>query len=259
MKYLLRNLNKMKRKVRHAKRVYVMVDYDGTVTPIVKYPRLAKMPVESRKLLRSLAFRDGCIVAIVSGRSLRNLKSMVRIRQAYYIGNHGLQISGPGVSFTHIRAKLISHSLPGLFRELQEKLHGVRGLLIEQKGMTISVHYRNVEASNVPRLRDIVQEASRTRKELRVTHGKKVIEFRPRVHWGKGSAVAWLMNYLGPGFPMYFGDDQTDEDAFSTLKGGMTVLVSELKKRSQAKFYVKNVNEVQFVLRILLNSLSRLP
>jgi trehalose-phosphatase len=255
MKYLLRSLEKMKSEVTRAKRVYVMVDYDGTITPIVKYPRLAKMPVNTRELLRSLALCDRCIVAIVSGRSLRDLMSLVRIRQAYYMGNHGLQIVGPGLSFTHSSARRLSHHLPGLVGELKEKLKGIRGMLIEKKGMTVSVHYRNVATSRVPGILRIAREAVRNRKDLQITYGKRVIEFRPRVAWNKGSAIAWLMKRLGPGLPLYFGDDLTDEDAFSVLRGRMTVLVSETKKLSKAKYYVKSVSEVHYVLGFLLESL----
>jgi trehalose 6-phosphate phosphatase len=260
MKYLIHSLEKMKSKAARAKTVYVMVDYDGTITPIVKYPSLAKMPADTRELLRSLALIDGCVVAVVSGRSLRDLMSLVRIRQAYYIGNHGLQISGPGLNFTHSTARRLSHGLPGLALELKEKLGGIRGLLIEEKGMTISVHYRNVSVSSVPRVLRIVSEAVRERKGFQLTRGKKVIEFRPRVDWNKGSATSWFMRRFGPGFPLYFGDDVTDEDAFATIRGGMTVLVSETKRSSRARYYVKSVHEVQYVLAFLLKSLrSRGP
>jgi trehalose-phosphatase len=256
MKYLLRNLDEMKRNVHHAQRIYVMVDYDGTITPIAKFPRLAKIPADSRRLLRSLASHSRCVVAIVSGRSLENIRRMVSIPRAYYLGNHGLQIAGPRVSFTHSKAMRVSHELPGLSQELDVRLRGMHGLLIEQKGLTISVHYRNVAKTKVPRILQIGQEVAQAHKELQITHGKKVIEFRPRVRWGKGSAARWIMKQLGPGFPMYFGDDLTDEDAFSSLKAGMTVLVSESKRRSRARYYVKNVGEVQSVLRALLNTLN---
>jgi trehalose-phosphatase len=233
-----------------------MVDYDGTITPIVKYPRLAKMPNESRRPLRSLTACRKCVVAIVSGRNLKELRNVVRIPQAYYMGNHGLQIVGPGLSFVHSKARQISRTLPRLYRQLNERLRAVGGVLIEQKGMTISVHYRNVAASNVPRVLRIVREAAQARKELWITYGKRVVEIRPRVRWGKGFAVSWLMARLGTGFPLYFGDDLTDEDAFSALKGGISVLVSETKRHSRAKYYVKNVLEVQYALRFLLTSLS---
>jgi trehalose 6-phosphate phosphatase len=259
MKCLIRDLWKMEYEVSRAKRIYVMLDYDGTITPIVKYPKLAKMSAKTRTLLRSIALCDKSIVAIVSGRNLRNLKSLVRIPEAYYMGNHGLQIAGPGINFTHSRARRLSHSLPVLVMELKEKLNGIRGLLIEHKGITVSVHYRNVAPSRVPRILRVTREAVRNRKELQITRGKKVIEFRPRVPWNKGSAISWFIRRLGPGLPLYFGDDLTDEDAFSAIRGGLTVLVSEAKRVSRARYYLKSVREVHYVLAFLLKCLRSRP
>jgi trehalose 6-phosphate phosphatase len=84
--------------------------------------------------------------------------------------------------------------------------------------------------------------------------GKNVIEFLPRVHWGKGQAVLWISRRLAPtpraGRPvvLYAGDDATDEAAFAALKGrGITVRVGA--ERGGADYAVKNVGSIHALLR----------
>ena len=96
-------------------------------------------------------------------------------------------------------------------------------------------------------------------KTIVVTRGKRVLEVRPNVVWDKGSAVKWLLDYLSKNlleepYPIYMGDDETDEDAFRALKGrGLTVLVSYQERESEAAYFTRNVEEVYQFLRLFVN------
>jgi trehalose 6-phosphate phosphatase len=257
MRYLFANLREVEEKVRQSDRVYLMLDYDGTITPIARYPRLAKLPNSNRRILRLLAAQPRCFVAIISGRRSIDVKHLVGLRGIYYIGNHGLEISGPKVTFVHSKAVALGPTLLRLSRVLESRLKGFSGVLVENKGLSISVHYRMLQPTYVPALLQIVRTTAQSSRALKVGFGKKVVEIRPLVHWNKGTAAEWLISSLGEGLPVYAGDDQTDEDAFLSLKRGVTILVSDTWKRSRAKYYVRGATEVRLFLRVMLNTLSR--
>jgi trehalose 6-phosphate phosphatase len=233
-----------------------MVDYDGTITPIVRHPKLATLADETRELLRSLANQQLCVLAVISGRRLSDIKKHVGIANAYYVGNHGLEIRGPGIDFVHPKAKALSTILPSIRRELRNTSGSIEGVFIENKGLSLSVHYRAAKAIYLPRLKQSVRRAVEGYNALKVSYGKKIIEIRPRLQWNKGTAGKWLIKSLGEGLPVYAGDDYTDEDAFYDLKRGVTILVSKTLRRSGAKYYVRNVGELTRFLGVLLHDLS---
>jgi trehalose 6-phosphate phosphatase len=256
LKYLFRNIGKIRARIRTAHRVYVMVDYDGTITPIVRHPKLATLADETRELLRSLTNEQRCVLAVISGRRLIDIKKHVGIAKAYYVGNHGLEIRGPGIDFVHPKAKALSTILPPIRSELMNTIGSIEGVFIENKGLSLSIHYRAAKAIYLPRLKQSVKRAVADYDALKASYGKKIIEIRPRLRWNKGTAGKWLIKSLGKGLPVYAGDDYTDEDAFYDLKRGVTILVSKTLCRSDAKYYVRNVGELTRFLSILLHELS---
>ena len=102
MKYLFRNMHEVV--ALRAEWIYVMVDYDGTLTPIVKHPRLVTLTNNTREVSYSLVTQPNCVLAIVSGRSQEEVKRLVGIEGAYYLGNHGFEVSGPALNFIHPKA-----------------------------------------------------------------------------------------------------------------------------------------------------------
>lgn len=236
----------------------LLLDYDGTLTPIVARPELAILSPEMRELLKRVSGRF--TLGIVSGRPLDDVKGLVGLDGIYYAGNHGFEISGPGVELVKPEAKRIRPVLIKLCEELREKLSNIKGAIVEDKGATASVHYRLVTEKEFERLKNIFEEAVRPHKNsgvVRITHGKKVFEIRPNVDWDKGKTVLWLSGVLDPKgerTQLYIGDDRTDEDAFSALREkGVTILVSEKPIKSNAKYFVKNVDEVKRFFERLIN------
>jgi alpha,alpha-trehalase len=235
----------------------LLFDYDGTLTPIVERPELAVLHPGMRKLLRSLVKHYK--VAIISGRSLADIKKMVGPAGIYYAGNHGFEISGPKTRLALPQAKCARPTIHKICRELKSMSRGIEGVIIEDKGVTASVHYRLVARSKIKILKETFNEVVKPYVRsggVRVTVGKKVFEIRPNVEWDKGRAVLWIINVADPKkklIPLYFGDDQTDEDAFLALKDkGVTVLVSKKQKKSHAKFFLRDVGEVKMFLEKLV-------
>ena len=73
----------------------LLLDYDGTLSPIAPHPDLATIPPETKKILERLANMSDVFIAIISGRSVNNVKEMVGIEGITYAGNHGLEIIHP--------------------------------------------------------------------------------------------------------------------------------------------------------------------
>ncbi|MCU0641358.1 MAG: trehalose-phosphatase [Candidatus Margulisbacteria bacterium] len=206
----------------------LFLDYDGTLTPIVDHPDRARLGAVRKRFLRTLAQRPVVKIAIVSGRSLASVRKQVGLPGLIYIGNHGLEIMLGKRRVVVPAARRFAKTV----RELKTVLHRglpFPGVLIEDKGYTISVHYRKVHRRHLKSFRQAFFRAiAPWRKRIRVTAGKKVLELRPPGLWGKGRAVKWLLRQpqLRGYQPVYIGDDRTDEDAFRALRQrGLTLRV----------------------------------
>lgn len=241
----------------------VLSDYDGTLTPIAATPRQAVLSSDTRALLRRLSRVPGICVGVVSGRSLHEVKQCVGLPTLLYAGNHGLELQGPGVSFVHPKAKAARASLRGLAVRLQRALRDVvPGAWVEWKGLTFSVHWRAVRRSAQPLFYALVArelQESRQRGRIRVTHGKRVVEVRPPVEWGKGEAVEWLWRRLpvprqAPRpWVIYLGDDHTDEGAFRMTNrlGGISIVVGSPRHQTAATYGLRSPRHVHRWLTML--------
>ncbi|NQU18108.1 MAG: trehalose-phosphatase [Candidatus Saganbacteria bacterium] len=250
------------------KKIFVFLDYDGTLTPIVKKPQLAKLSAARKKILKRVAKDKNVQMAIVSGRGIKNVKSFVGLSGIHYVGNHGFQID----KWVHPKARSAKESIAKIIRDIKQKLKKVKGIIYEDKIYTASIHYRLVPTimhgkemtSDLDRLFACFNEIVRpyvARKKLMVTYGKKVLEIRPQVEWNKGEAVLMLLKKaggVGKYFPVYIGDDTTDEDAFKAIgRSGLTIFVGDSKKTS-ADYFLSKVDDVyQFLNGLSAESIER--
>ncbi len=263
MQYLFAALAELAARFRQAGHILILCDYDGTLTPIVETPAMAHLPDNMRRILTELTGRARFTVGIISGRELADLTQRVAIGGIIYAGNHGLEITGPGLSFVHPRATRERPFLGFLYRVLAKALGSVRGVLVENKGLTLSVHYRQVEPENTAKVKAIFESslsAAGPPGKFRTTWGKKVLEVRPEVDWHKGRAVEFLINAHARGgrrrglLTVYIGDDRTDEDAFDFVSrhGGVSVLVGPPRQPSRADYFVESQEEVRKFLEFIL-------
>src|SRR6202790_1774638 len=202
--------------------------FDGTLAPIDVNPGVAAMPPGSRRALRTLEAGHRSSVAIISGRALPDLRERVRMEEIIYAGNHGLEITGPGLHFVEPHAARRVEALEELARHLQVRLRHIPGIDVEGKVLTASIHFRRASASSLAEVYQIVQDAvSPVVSLFQVTQGLKAFEIRPRVNWHKGLAGRWIQEALGwrDSLSIYMGDDVSDEDAFAALKEGVAIRV----------------------------------
>lgn len=262
MKPIWASWSSLKRQIASAERLFVFLDYDGTLAPIAEHPSKARLSARTRRLLKEFTHQPGICVALVSGRSLRDLKQMVRLPGLLYIGNHGFELQGPKLRYVHPVAQATRPLLRKITQLLKKTCQSVPGAWVEHKGFTLSVHYRSVTPDQLLLVKNRFFEAMGPYLEMqqvRVTEGKRVFEVHPLTRWTKGTAIHWLLARRMASadnkkiLPIYIGDDQTDEDAFEALKSqGVTVMVGPSSLVSQAEYTVNSSQEVQeFLQRIL--------
>ncbi len=236
---------------RRTGRLVLLLDFDGTLAPIVERPELAGMPEATRRALERLMAMPGVEVAVVSGRGLADVRERAAIPDIAYAGNHGMEIHGPGVDRIHPEAAAARPQLEEARRSIEHAIGGVPGAWVEDKLLTLSVHYRQAPRNRVPEVEQAVRDAAEGEPLLKVVPGKEVLEVRPRVDWHKGKAVLFLLDQMRPpaGAPvLYLGDDTTDEDAFAALResglGEGVRVIEDPSAESAAAAYVRTPQEV---------------
>jgi len=257
---ILSDYRAFEEKIKH-KQPVIFLDYDGTLTPIVKQPEDAVLYDEMKEALKACASKY--MVAIVSGRDMDDVKKMVGIEELYYAGSHGFRISGPDERYhEHDKTKEILPKLDQIEKKLNNNLTDVEGIKIERKRYAIAIHYRNVDGKDVSTIKDTVETLVRKSDGLKVGKGKKIVEITPNVDWHKGKAISWMLNMpelknKANVIPIYVGDDITDEDALREIENnGIGILVGfhDDVENTKAMYGLKNVYQVQ----LFLNKLAQL-
>lgn len=208
-------------------RLFIFVDFDGTLSPVVDVPSKAALDPGAGQALRRLVGHRKVSLAVISGRSIDDVASRVGL-PVTYAGDHGLEIHAPDFEFTVPEADVLRSKLPDLCNQLRERLRGTPGALVEAKRLTASVHFRQVPEERVPALLRAIEEVL-SGSGFEVRQGKCVFDLRPRIRWTKGDAVAWLL-HRHDGVPeqaICIGDDETDEDMFRQNSGALNIRVVE--------------------------------
>jgi trehalose 6-phosphate phosphatase len=195
--------------------VAVLTDIDGTLAPIMPTPDMSEVSDEIKDLLGRLSARF-LLVAGISGRKTEDAFGLIGLEDVVYFGNHGFEILRDG------EVEVIPEALPYLkkvqeLERLARKELAPLGAFIEEKGITASIHYRNVPREVGERCVEFVEREGE-RLGLRITVGRGVVEARPPIRADKGTAVRTLVEEYSPERAMFIGDDTTDLDAFRELE-----------------------------------------
>jgi trehalose 6-phosphate phosphatase len=184
-------------------RAAILLDFDGTLAPIVSHPQDAGPTPGAREVLEALVRRYR-LVAIISGRPVADLERFIGVDGVRYEGLYGLPATAP-------TAQPVRH-------HVDEAAGAVPGAWVEPKGLTVAVHYRGSE--DPARAREVLAEqlgalAGRHRYDL--LEGKMVFELAPAGESRKGGAVERLIAETGATAALYAGDDLPDLEAFAAL------------------------------------------
>ncbi|KAM3736603.1 hypothetical protein ACB098_10G176400 [Castanea mollissima] len=248
----------------HEKQMIVLLDYNGTLSPIVNNPNQALMSTEMHSAVREIS--EHFPTAIISGRSRNKVFQFVRLNNIYYARSHGMDISNPSVSLNYgnhehqtrtidekgndmVNFCPVRDFLP-IIQTIKDKLEkiakDIKGASVEDSKFCLSVHFRCVNEENVGKLKEMVESTMEFYNDFRISEGKKVMEICPIINWDKGHSSNVL--------PIYIGDDKTDEDAFKMIKSigrGFPVAVSTSPKETEALYSLRDPTEVMSFLILL--------
>lgn len=234
----------------------LLLDYDGTLVEIAPRPELAQPPPELLEILERLVVRPGYAVFVVSGRPLKELQELLPGPGLNYIGSHGGEGQICGEPWVLKAENGPTRELEELQRELACHLSGRVGWWLETKSWGFALHYRQAdpeqETQIMAALTPWMDQVSR-QGCYQVLRGKKVVEILPQ-GISKGAAIQAIlaMHCFSGFFPIYFGDDHTDESAFQILKGrGLSVKVGEKGPATAAGHFLAHPPEVrQFLSKL---------
>ncbi len=223
-------------------------DVDGTIAPLAARPQLASVDPGVLRVLHHLRSLPGTHVAIVSGRGLSDVLTLVGDYEGWdYIASHGAEHRGhiiiapnPAVPPEVLdQYEALIAALPG------PKLEGVH---VEIKPVGVAVHYRN--APDPAAVASAMREFAQGFPLLQFREGHMVSEWQYCTA-DKGSALAALRSRLGATQVMFVGDDRTDEDAFAVL-ASTDVSVKVGADETRARYRVRDVNGVRALFETLL-------
>ena len=217
-------------------------DFDGTLAPIVDHPALAGMRERTHGLLNRLTSLYPCI--ILSGRARADLLNrLATVTPQGVIGNHGAEADAPVSGTSRLRVQEWKAAL-------EMEIGAVPGVWIEDKGLSLAIHYRQSTEKASARAR--ILRAARALKDVRILGGKQVINLVQQGAPNKAMALAAERDRLGCRWVLFVGDDENDEDAFA-LKGNIVPVRVGRKKRSHARYFLRSQLEIDKLLEILVD------
>jgi trehalose-phosphatase len=205
----------------------IATDFDGTLCPIAESPSAVRVPCVIAELLDDLRGSGRAEVAVISGRSLPDLETHAPVN-AILAGNNGLEIRGPGFDFQHPVAVQRRAQIQQAREHICEAIARWPGAWIEDKGLTITAHFRAVD----PRYQSAVVSAVRRSiasfgLTVGARAGKKCLEVHPRCGWNKGDALEVIKSRFADrdAVVLCAGDDRMDETMFRVNLDGVNIRV----------------------------------
>jgi trehalose 6-phosphate phosphatase len=222
----------------------VGLDFDGTLAPIMLDPQSVTLKDSTRHLVAAVAALYP--TAVISGRARKDVAARLRGLPLYeIIGNHGLE---PALG--HNRASNDRSRVAHWLRRLHGDLDDHPGIEIEDKGLSLAVHYRRSRAKR--RAQVAIAASVAQLGPLRVLGGKQVVNLLPKGAPDKGQALLAVVKRAGCDKAIYVGDDDTDEDVFALDDPGQLLTIRVGRNfQSQASYYLRHRGEVEILLRTL--------
>jgi trehalose-phosphatase len=258
MKYIFDYKTQIARKLR-SNILALFFDFDLTLSPLAKNPNSAFLPKDTKEKLKEIV--SHIPVVIISGRKLSDIKKRVNIKNILYVGNHGLEHNlNKKYEFMSLSVDT-KKALLKAKKELIKKCEAYPEIIFEDKKYVFALGYRFVKKNKIKRLESIFRKIQKDIKRdglLETRLDKKTFELLPKIKVNKGTACLLALKIIQNKLdrkvmPIYVGDGQTDEDAFSILrKSGITIRVGKNNK-SSAKWHLRNQSEMNSFLDWLLS------
>jgi trehalose-phosphatase len=192
-------------------------------------------------------------IFLLSGRRRRDVENRVGVAGITYLGLHGWEGRKAGEPRPIMRSLLRSAK-----RQLQDRLAGLQGVWIEEKGPILTIHVRGASPRTAGKAGSFVRQVMASfEPHLRILPGNHIWEVIPPELPGKGAAARMLLREMpAETLPFYLGDDTTDESAFTALPEGITVCVGD-RQPTKARFRLRGPREVYRFLQRLERELPK--
>jgi trehalose 6-phosphate phosphatase len=252
--HLLKLWDRVVSRIRAGARVVVFLDFDGTLVDIAPRPDKVHLKPKARNILQRLARHPRVTVVVVSGRRRAELLQHIGVRGIRYFGLYGWERSAKCALPPRVR-----QALRRARTELARHLRAYPSIWIENKRSTFSIHLLDALPDLQPRvrreLRALLKPFFRT---LRIVENLRDVEVLPRSMPGKGIAVRQFLAQpaFRRSFPIYFGDDLSDESGFVAVRRGLSVLVGR-RSPTRARYSVHTPAEVATALAKLEAAVTR--
>jgi trehalose-phosphatase len=236
-----------------------MLDYDGTLAPF-REDRMQALPwpgITGR--LDRISELPSVHLSLVTGRSARELAALLPVKRPIEIwGSHGREHLTTGGVYTSAMLPPVQQSaIAQLEHELQQAGYGAQA---ERKPASIAVHWRGLDAEDANKVEQIAFRVYRTAGERA---GLSLLAFDGGLEMrsdsiNKGHAALHMLTQCPTAAAAYLGDDTTDEDAFSVLRGrGITLLVRPEPRPSQAEYWIRPPDDLLAFLDAWIRAAER--
>ncbi len=243
-------------------RLVLFLDFDGTLVPIATRPENVGVNKTVRRGLDWLARRIPIVV--VSGRSVVDLRRIIGLRHLHYIGLHGFSYGEPGKPPFWLAARPSRRIVRQWKQVLEDVAGNIDGAWVEDKGISVALHDRQVAAQDRRHLRRQTIKVLREwlcGERIRLLGGKHVMEVLPAIHCDKGTAVSWLLHehWARSRIPVYLGDDVTDIPALELVgRSGVAIQIGSIPHAPRTCLRLANSHAVEDLLHDLANRLTHL-
>lgn len=235
--------------------VWLFSDYDGTLAEFVPNPDVVVPRQEVVDLVSSLTKNPHCKVAIISGRRLSHTHALLPIPGLILAGTYGVELETPDGEIHHPEGyNRLRPALDRIKTYWEGAIAGKNGFYLEDKGFAIALHAKFATDTDA---QIVLSSAEKWAKEdgkpdnLMILDGHRFLEVAPRSA-DKGKTVRHILESypIKRALPIYLGDDDKDESGFEAVNeaGGMSILVAEEPRETQAHYRLENPRQVRFWL-----------
>jgi trehalose-phosphatase len=249
-------------KIRKADKLRLFLNYDGTLADFAKTPDDIHPDQELIDLLKKLINNPRIQPAVISGRRLSHIQSLIPITGMWLAGSYGIELIDPtGARIDRMDFNRIRPVLDTIKPEWQELTQTHPDIYLEDKGWSLALHAKFV---NQITAEEILQQAQHIldtveipSEDFRILGGHKFLEIAPRLA-NKGLTIEYLQNRnpLDGSLPIFIGDDDKDEEAFGVIidNHGLAIKVCNQPCTTKAQLRIDNPNGVRRFLTSLLTS-----
>jgi trehalose 6-phosphate phosphatase len=268
MAEMLALLEQIVAEMRHGRKYWLFLDYDGTLAEFAPTPDQIIFDSQLNDLMARLVKHASCLrVVVLSGRTLEQIARLLPIRGILLAGTYGVEYQDwSGARFQALDYQASRPLLEQVKRAWIEIIADSPGYFIEDKAAALALHARHAEpigSVEILRRAKEAAEAITAGATLQVSTGFLFLETAPGLAQ-KGQAVTLLLKrHPCPGCGcVYVGDDEKDEDAFRVINqlGGITIVVTRQGRSSRARYRLGDPTQVRRWLSALVDALdSSLP